>query len=63
MPIPVLPRMTAPPIQPPLGVESKILPSRSMMAMWVVPLREPDTGSESGSGPVDSPASLMFASQ
>jgi hypothetical protein len=37
MPILVLPRMTAPPIQPPLGVESKILPSRSMMAMWVVP--------------------------
>ena len=63
MPMPVSPRMTAPPIQPPLGVESKMLPSRSMMAMWVVSLLAPETGSGSGSGPVDVPASVMFATQ
>ena len=36
MAMPVSPRMTAPPIQPPLGVLSKMLPSLSMMAIWVV---------------------------
>src|SRR5437763_490471 len=41
IPIPVLPRITAPGIQPPLGVLSKMLPSLSMMAMWVVSLMLP----------------------
>ena len=40
-----------------------MLPSRSMMAMWVVSLLEPETGSGSGSGPVEGPASLMLATQ
>src|SRR5712692_1630533 len=41
MPMPVLPRITAPGIQPPLGVLSKTLPSLSMMAMCVVSLMLP----------------------
>jgi hypothetical protein len=31
--------------------------------MWVVSFDAPETGSGSGSGPVDLPASLMFATQ
>ncbi len=50
MPMPVSPRITAPGIQPPLGVLSKMLPSLSMMAMWVVSLTPPDTGSGSTTG-------------
>jgi len=45
MPMPVLPRMTAPPIQPPLGVASKMLPSLSMTEIWVVSLIAPAIGS------------------
>ncbi len=41
MPIPVSPRITAPPIQPPLGVESKMFPSLSMIAMCVVSFMTP----------------------
>src|SRR5262249_17743940 len=41
MPIPVFPRITAPGIQPPLGVLSKMLPSLSMIAIWVVSLMMP----------------------
>ena len=36
MPMPVSPRITAPGTQPPLGVASKMLPSASMTAIWVV---------------------------
>src|SRR5262245_20382764 len=41
IPMPVSPRITAPLIQPPLGVQSKMLPSLSMIAMCVVSLETP----------------------
>ena len=50
IPIPVLPRMTAPPIQPPLGVLSNTLPALSMIAMCVVSLTVPRIGSAFGAG-------------
>src|SRR5437867_11901853 len=63
MPMPVLPRMTAPPIQPPLGVASKMLPSLSMTEMCVVSLSEPRMGSASGAGPPDFVPSEILAAQ
>src|SRR6516225_6893737 len=63
MPMPVLPRMTAPPIQPPLGVESKTFPSLSMMEMWVVSLSAPAIGSGSTTGSPGLPARARFATQ
>src|SRR5260370_13804737 len=63
MPMPVLPRMTAPGIQPPLGVLSKMLPARSMIAMWVVSFTAPDTGSASGNGELGLGSSAIFATQ
>ena len=43
--------MTAPRTQPPLGVESKTLPSRSMMAMCVVSLRADSSSAAWSIGP------------
>src|SRR5215212_6145512 len=39
--MPVSPRTTAPPIQPPLGVLSNMFPFLSMIDMWVVSLTNP----------------------
>src|SRR5437867_7676174 len=63
MPMPVFPRITAPPIQPPLGVLSNTLPALSTIAMWVVSLMAPRIGSALGAGCPGFAASLMFATQ
>ena len=47
MPMPVSPRITAPVIQPPLGVASNMLPSLSMTAMCVVSFDMPASRSPS----------------
>src|SRR5262245_65335359 len=61
--MPVLPRMTAPPIQPPLGVLSNTLPALSIIAMCVVSLIVPRIGSAFGAGWPGFAASVMFATQ
>src|SRR2546426_1166579 len=63
MPIPVLPRITAPPIHPPLGVASNMFPALSIIAMCVVSLRVPRIGSAFGAGPADFVPSGMLATQ
>src|SRR6516165_2967008 len=53
--MPVSPRITAPGIQPPLGVASNTLPSLSMTEMWVVSF---DTPAESNPRDASASASL-----